>query len=108
MRKIIRYLFAILLLFVILSYAKVEFLTWKYGDQFAELYKMSNMLDNIAYYKVMKYSDEYAEVYYVQGEHLGAELFRFYKENNEWILETWSTIWAKHGSAQDFIWPFYW
>lgn len=104
-----RWLFLLLciFLFVALSYLKVEFLTWKYGQQFAELYTTSNMLDDIAYLKVMKYSDTKAEVYYVQSEHLGASLYSFYKEGDEWLLDTWSAVWSKHGSADDFIWPYY-
>lgn len=107
MKKIAKFLLVLLMVFVILSYVKVEFLTWRHGEQFAELYKMSNMLDDIDCYKVMEYSDTNAEVYYVQGEHLGADLFYFSKRNDEWVLDGWKTVWAKHGSADDWIWPFY-
>lgn len=95
------------LLFAIIPYGKVEFLTWKYGGEFKNLYKQSSMMDNIAYLKVMHYSKTKAEIYYVQGEHLGANLYTFKKNCDKWELDSWRTVWSKHGSADSFIWPYY-
>lgn len=94
---------------IIFPYAKVEYLTLKHGEEFSDGYKMSNMLDSIAYFKVMFYSEKNAKVYYVQKEHKGADLFIFIKDDNEqWALKSWETIWSERGSADGFYWPYYW
>lgn len=97
----------IVFLFVLIPYVKVEILTWKYGQEFKNLYKQSAMMDQIAYLKVMYYSETRAQIYYVQGEHLGASLYNLKKNNDKWELDSWSTVWSKHGSADGFIWPYY-
>ena len=105
-KKVIGILIVIVLL-IIFPYMKAEWLTAQYGNEFDDLYKESHMLDSISYFKVMKYSEMEAEVYYVQGEHLGADLFTFIKDNNQWKLDSWETVWSKYGSADKFIWPYY-
>ncbi len=84
-----------------------EYLTLVYGDEFKEEYKQCSMLPlEIDHYKVMRYSKNYAEVYYVTEDCISGNILKFYKENNEWIMTSWNTVWSKHGSADGFIWPY--
>ena len=102
---------AAILLIIFVPYIKVEILTMLYGEQFEELHNASGWVDEINFYKIMKYKDDYAEVYYVSiddaGENEGGFLYKFIKEDDEWILDNWNCIWSKHGNADEFIWPYY-
>lgn len=95
------------LIILIVPYIRVEILTSKYGAEFSTLYKLSNMLDDIDYFKVIDYSSTSAQVYYVAKDKAAAHLFRFVRKDGQWILERWDTIWSKTGSADGFIWPYY-
>lgn len=96
-----------LLILLVFPYARVEFLTWKHWAEFASLYKQSNMIDDIEYFKVMDYSKTSARVYYVTKNRTGADLFAYSKKDGQWVLEEWTTIWSRAGSADGFIWPNY-
>ena len=87
------------------TYMKNEFLTWHYGKEFIGLHKSSNMVDNVDYLKVISYSENSACIYYVGSS---GDVFTFTKNNNEWEMLTWNTIWSKTGSADGFIYPYFW
>jgi hypothetical protein len=96
-----------ILIILVVPYLRVEVLTWKHGTEFETLYKSSNILDDIDYFKVMNYSDTSARVYYVAKNRARADLFTFVQKDGQWVLDKWKTIWSKTGSADDFIWPYY-
>lgn len=105
---IIVFVLAFLALLLIFSpYIKAEILTLKYGQQFANKYNQTNMIDDIQYMKVIEYSDTYAEVFYVTDNHETGELMIFEKENEGWVYVYWNTVWSKTGSADNFMWPYY-
>ncbi len=103
--------FLIVILFSIIAfpYIKAEYLTNKYGDQFEKLYSLNGWIDEIEFFRVIDYSDNEAKVYYVEKDRLTTDYFYFQRENkaDEWELKTWHTVYAKHGSADDIAWPYY-
>ncbi|MBR5310160.1 MAG: hypothetical protein IKU42_03450 [Oscillospiraceae bacterium] len=89
------------------SILKCEILTSFYGDEFVNQEKISNTIGKTEYLKVLEYSDSSARVYYISHDFLSGEVFTFINENEEWFVDEWEkTIWSKHGSADDFIWPY--
>ena len=106
--KIIKIIFiSIFLLFFILwiiSYTKNEILTIKYGTEFVDLYKMTNMIDAVDNLKVLFYSNGIAHVYYFDN-HSG-NILEFININDKWEITKWNTVWSKMGSADNFIWPY--
>ena len=65
------------------------------------------MISKVDYLKVMEYSANTAQVYYVTKNTFG-NIITFTKQNNEWILIKWKTVWSKTGSADRVIWPYWW
>lgn len=107
-KRIIIILIIIISFFVLFwlgSFIKCEILTARHGQEFSELYKLTNMIDKIDYLKVMEYSEDNARVYYVT-ENLFGNMISFVKYNNNWDMVNWETIWSKSGSADGFIWPY--
>lgn len=93
---------------MIVPYIKVEILTLLHGKEFSGLEKQTNMLAESEYFKVFAFDREHlAQVYYVEKNHSSGNLFTFIKEDEEWKLYQWDTIWSLSGSADDIIWPFY-
>ena len=89
-------------------YIKAEVLTLKYGDEFEGLQKQTNMLGELEYLKVLSYSSDTAEVLYITDSGDLRCLLTFAREpNDEWEVSEWKTIWSKSGSADEFMWPFY-
>ena len=108
MKKYCRFLivFFILIFFAVIMfpYVKAEYLTIKHGQEFVGLEEQTNILSDSTYLKVIKYSEEQATVFYVSDT---GDLITFIKENNEWKLHSWKTIWSTSGSADSFYWPYY-
>ena len=89
---------------MIVPYIKVEILTLLHGQEFSGLEQQTKS----EYFKVFAYDREHlAQVYYVEKNHSSGNLFTFIKEDEEWKLYQWDTIWSLSGSADDIIWPFY-
>jgi hypothetical protein len=78
-----------------------ELLTLKHGNEFAELYKSTNMIDDVDYCKVIEYDKNTAKIYYVKTN-ISGDTIVFKNINNEWKIVEWKTVWAKTGSADDF------
>lgn len=100
-----------LLIFLLIwgvSLAKCEILTMMHRNEFNEAYKSNTMLGETEYCKVIDYSEDRARVYYVSSNCSGGDVLTFTKENGEWKYENWDTIWSTTGSADDFIWPYWW
>ena len=110
-KKAIGIILLILLLLLLFPYFKVEVLTGIYGNQFEYLYNASGYIQEMKYFKVMKCTQEKADVYYAaKGDDDRVSrtlLYHFKKESGEWELENWECIWSRSGSADKFIWPYY-
>jgi len=65
--SIVSILVLCLLLVWIVPYIQCEILTAKYGDEFMDLEKSIQMIDEADYLKVLEYSETFARVYYVSG-----------------------------------------
>ena len=108
-KKAMGIILLILLLLLLFPYLKVEVLTGIYGNQFESLYNASGWLNQLSYFKVMKYNGDKADVYYADLDGISGAtfLYHFEKESGEWELKNWECIWSKSGSADKFIWPYY-
>lgn len=103
--KIVCILLAICLFMIwFYPYARNEWLTWKYGKEFNGLQKSTNMIDEVETHKVLDYSNNSALVYYVGSS---GNVLSFMKDNNDWQMKSWDTIWSKTGSAEGFVWPYF-
>lgn len=111
-QKAKRVLLAIVCLFllagVIIPYGKVELLTAIHGSEFENGHLQTNMIDGIAYLKVMTYSAHIAKVYYVEEGKTAGHIIEFSKDGTSgWEYIKWETVWSTSGSASGFIWPYY-
>ena len=88
-----------------LPYVKNETLTWLHGDEFIGLQKSTNMIGDVDYLKVLAYSTDFARVYYFDNE--GGDILGFERSNGQWKRALWNTVWSKMGSADDYIWPYF-
>ncbi len=95
------------ILITLFPYAKAELLTRRHGQEFEGLYKLTGMISEIEYFKVISYTETQARVFYVSQDHAAGNLLTFSSRNNEWVLEEWETVWSTSGSAGRFMWPFY-
>lgn len=112
MKKIFRFiiLFAVCLFLVVWGGAliKNEYNTNKYQDDFKDGWKNVNMLAEPDFFKVLHIDNNYAEVYYVSKD-ASADILSFKHVNNVWVFDKWvATVWSKHGSASEVIWPYWW
>ena len=95
---------AILLIILAFPYIKAEYLTARYGDEFAGQEQQTRMLSPAKYYKVIDYSPTQASVFYVSDT---GDVITFEKTEDEWKMTDWETIWATTGSSDEFYWPYY-
>jgi len=99
---------AAFLLFWFVSIVRVEFLTFRHGDEFT-------LPDDIAWYvgaldsiKVLEYTERSARVYFYTRRGIGFDVhFVRSRNENEWLLETWRTAWSYTGTAGSYVWPYY-
>lgn len=121
--------FLLLLIFLFSPYFVVNNLTEKYGAEFGELYSENGFYSEIEYLKIIQYRNEkvnfyyldsdklkkelsdldnnYAVVLYVEEKHSSASLFIFCDENGQWKFVNWNLIWSVSGTADGFMWPYY-
>ena len=119
----------LLLIYLFAPYFVVNNLTEKYGAEFAELYSENGFYNDIEYLKIIQYRNEkvnfyyldndkvknelsdldhnYAVVLYVEENHSSASLFIFGDENGQWKFVNWNLIWSVSGTADGFMWPYY-
>jgi hypothetical protein len=100
---------AIVVIVPVSPYIKAEYLTYKYGDEFEDLYKDTHMIDNVDYGKVLEYSPSCAKVCYV-ARGSGVHIFEFRYKEDRWQRSDWKVAWSKSGSADilDYaMWPMY-
>lgn len=100
----------VLVLLIVLSfpYIKAGYLTVKYGDEFANGYEQTGMIDDIEYFRVIEYNDKEAVVCYIVKNH-GALVKIWFEQNEDgvWQEIKWDCVWSKTGSADNFCWPYY-
>jgi len=86
-----------------------EIKTVKYGDEFYDSYKQSNMINSIKSYKVLEYSDSKSKVYYISvyNKSESGFVFHFEKSGEKWSMIGYDCIWSETGSAESFIWPYF-
>ena len=93
----------------IASLTYCEILTAKFSNSdLVTVCESNNMIGSIDTLKVLEKNPWYLKVYVrnKQGGHV------MLLENNknasyeQWEVKDWWTIWAKHGSADGFIWPY--
>ncbi len=96
--------------FQIGSMLKCEFLTDKHGEEVLEAYKsdeaISYWVSGYDWAKVVSCSDESACVYYVHKGDYGMTV-TYKRVDGVWNPKDERTLWSKHGSADERIWP-YW
>lgn len=119
----------LLIVCLFIPYFVAEDLTKKYGAEFSNLYSENGFYSNIEYLRVLQYRDkkvnfyyldndrlkkeltslsnDYAVVLYIEENHSSASLFIFYDEGGQWKLSNWNLIWSTSGSADGFMWPYY-
>ena len=99
--------FLLLALVWLVSLAKSEYLTVRYGTQFTNAYREHTMLATPDYLKVLSYTDTSAKVYYVK-RNAGGNILTFTRTDaqDEWQFVEWITVWSRTGSASDFVWPY--
>lgn len=103
---VIAVILALFLIVWIASLIKCEVLTNKYFDDFALAYQDNGWIDDVTYFKVLRCDGETAEVYYVSAD-IGLVL-EFQNQNGSWAETTWYCVWSSHGSASEFVWPYWW
>lgn len=106
-KKIIIVIILLLLIAAAIPYIKTEYLSYKHGTEFSDLYKQTGMIDDIEYLKVLDYNENSAKVYYIGKNHHDGNIVYFENQNGQWLLKSWETIWSKTGSADSFYYPFY-
>ena len=89
-----------------LSLAKCEILTAKYGYNFSDGY--NNLVDDIAFFKVIEYSDKNSTVYYVNNHKTSGISVNFTFQDGEWVYDSWNAVWSKGGTADDIMFPYWW
>ena len=92
----------------LVSLIKCNVLTLLHGSEFKGRELETNMLAESDYLRVLEYSENNAKVYYVDRDGVGSVL-TFNKADDEWVFESWDTLWsAAGGNADNVIWPYWW
>jgi len=65
------------------------------------------MIMEKGYAKVLRYSPEQARIYYVNEEQSAANILDFTNENGSWRHSRWDAVWSKTGSAESYVWPYF-
>ena len=95
------------IVFWIGSVIRIEFQTWRYISEFSIPDSVPDgvvAMTGIGNLKVLSYSSESVQIY--NFGRYGGTLYRYVRQNSEWQFESWGTIWAELGSADDFVWPY--
>ena len=106
---------ALLIFFTFMSYARVEWLTWRHAKEFRELPSAvitSSDRAAIGTLKVFRYNDQHTVLYVVAESGVKVGLLRYFKRDDSgWTIDNdqpTKLIWSSHGSADGWTWPPYW
>ncbi len=112
MNKYKKYVFIVIILLVLsiwlIPFVKCETLTLLHGNEFKGQEEQTHMIADMGELKtkVLDYSNETARVYYVDSR--GGSIVDLKKENDDWIMSAWDTVWSDMGSAGGMQWPYFW
>lgn len=104
-RVLIRLIIILLLLLIIYWIASIircEVLTFQHWKEFEGLEQ--RIITKSETIKVLEYSNGSATVYYRSRD--GGVLFRFIKQDGQWVYDETYAVWARMGSADGFMWPY--
>jgi len=108
MKKLIYIQLTIIVLFSLIwigSIIKIEIDTYRYGSEFAHLYKETT-ITHVDFLKVLDYSDTSARVYFVSKGGTG-DIISATNQEGKWVFEKWeTTVWSASGNANGFVWPY--
>ena len=103
-------LIIIIILVIILLNSELiycEIMTAMHINDFDSL--QNPMIGNINLSKILKYNNKEAVVYYVSDDYsLGQKITFNKKDNGEWEEVNYNTVWSSSGSADDFVFPYFW
>lgn len=102
--KITILLVIIIIIFWLGSIARCEYLTMKYGNEITIPKEVSDMIGEKKKIKIINYTEKSAKVYYVNDS---GNLIYFVKKDDQWVFDSWETVWSKSGSADSFVWPYF-
>lgn len=107
MKKKLILIILIIAIIIAIPYIYVEVNTAAYGNIFENEYQQTNMISKIEYYKVFYFTGKAAKVYYVEENHSSGNFLWFEKEDSDWKMVKWTTVWSKDGSASGITYPIY-
>ena len=103
-KRIIISFIVFFIIFRVIVFTKIDLLTLMHSNEFKDKYHQTLMINGHPKPKVMEYSSSSAKVYYVNKD--GGDVLWFEKNDDEWVIVNWDTVWSSSGSADGFIWPF--
>ena len=111
-------LIAIILL--VAAYGRIEYLTYRYGDQFKVAARKTSWEGELMYLRVFSYSEKDAKVFIVerQQSYEGQDQETYYRTgtfyyfgrgatSSAWSLQHWEVVWSEAGSADGWTMPPY-
>ena len=57
-------------------------------------------------FRVLRCNEREAKVYYYSS--FSGNIFYFEKDGEDWVYAHCETLWSSMGSADDYIWPYWW
>lgn len=85
-----------------------ELRTLRHGHEFVGAEQQTQMLSDSACHKVLSYRSDQALVYYVGPDYCHGNLLLFQRQDGEWRLSGWHTVWSTFGSADGCVWRYWW
>jgi len=102
------------------TYGRVEYLTYRYGDQFKVADRKTSWEGELVYLRVFSYSEKEAKVFIVERyktdkagiwENYRTGSFYYFGRDatsSAWNLQSWNVVWSEAGSADAWTMPPYW
>lgn len=90
----------------LVSLIRCEVLTRLHGNEFLNIHKETNMLDEIEFLRVLDYTKSRAQIYYAGADKSSGDIVGFVRCGDIWEFNEWETVWSSQGSADGIIWPY--
>ncbi|MBQ6807760.1 MAG: hypothetical protein IJP07_01150 [Firmicutes bacterium] len=94
-----------ILLFWLLSMAYYSLLTKIHGEEFKNSEEYNSLIC-AEDFRVLRCNEREAKVYYYSS--FSGNIFYFEKDGEDWVYAGCETLWSSMGSADDYIWPYWW
>ena len=108
-KKIVLLGMVCLLLIFLLPLAKHAILTQLYSHEFEELYvtigTFYGPIEDNEKVRVLSYSNNSARIYITS--HYSGSVHVFFRNGEMWEQQSSVDLWSRYGSADDFIWPYF-